>query len=213
MRDTLPFIRFTFNKRYMFRWLVPGLFIYLPVLNFFSLGYLSRTSKILLIGDLGLPPWQDRVGVWFEGLSIVLIFILYEAIPFFLFFSGFFFTSLGSLFSVLGSLIVKISYLSLLAFSFFLPFAFAIYSETQAIKQALAFERIWKGVRAVLLPYTFGYVVCLLLLYIAKALFRIPYLLGFFLSSLSVYYVLLLSTHYFTHLYKRTDLTQELSGR
>jgi len=207
----IPFIRFTFNKRYILRWMVPGLFIYIPVLNFFSIGYLSRTSRILLIGDLGLPPWQDRTGTWFEGLTMIFVFILYE--PFFLFFSGFFFTSLGSFFSVLGSLVVKVSYVFLFVFSFFLPFAFAIYSESHEIRQALAFERIWRGIKPVFLPYAFGYIISLCFLYIGKALFRIPYLFGFVLSSLAVYYVLLLSTYYFTHLYRRTDLTQEPSGR
>jgi uncharacterized membrane protein (GlpM family) len=35
---------------------------------------------------------------------------------------------------------------------------------------------------------------------------RIPYLIGFVLSSILSYYILLISTYYFTELYKRTSL-------
>jgi uncharacterized membrane protein (GlpM family) len=43
-------------------------------------------------------------------------------------------------------------------------------------------------------------------LYLCKWIMHIPYLIGFALSSILTYYILLVSTYYFTELYKRTSL-------
>ena len=203
--DIVAFIRFTFNSRYIVRWIYGGLIIYIPVANFFSLGYLAKTARILLIGSIGLPTWEDKMEIWTNGIKLLFVFILYEAVPFFLFSTGFFLTTLGSIPAFFGNIVIKFSYLALLIFSFFIPFALSVFSEKGEIRDALEFERIFTGIKEVLLPYLGGYLCMLFALYICKIMIKIPYLVGFILSSLCTYYVFLLSTYYFIHLFKRTS--------
>ncbi len=204
--DIVAFIRFTFNSRYISRWIYGGLIMCIPVANFFSLGYLAKTSRILLIGNIGLPTWEDRAAIWINGIKLLFVFILYEAVPFFLFSTGFFLTTLGNIPAFFGNIVIKFSYLALLIFSFFIPFAFSVFSEKMQFRDALEFERIFHGIKEVFVPYLGGYLCALIALYICKVIIKIPYLIGFILSSLCTYYVFLLATYYFIHLFKKTSL-------
>lgn len=204
--DISPFVQFTLNSRYIKRWLIGGIMLYLPILNFFSIGYLSKSSRLIIIGDIGLPTWEDKHDIWTEGVKLTFVFILYEAIPFFLFSSGFFFTTLSSITAFFGNIIMKISYVAFLVFSFFLPFAFATFAEHKDLRKALAYEKILAGIKEVLVPYAVGYVATLLALYVALLFIRIPFLLGFLITSLMTNYIFLISTYYFSRIYKRTSL-------
>jgi hypothetical protein len=210
--DIIPFIQFSLNSRYISRWIYGGLILYIPVLNFLSLGYLSNASRLILIGGIGLPTWQNKMDIWIEGVKLIFIFILYEAIPFFLFSCGFFLTTLSSITAFFGHIIIKLSYIALLLFSFFIPFAFAIFSEQMDFRKALEFEKILKGIKEVFIPYLGGYLGTLIALYICKLIMHIPYLIGFILSSILTYYVFLISTYYFTELFKKTTLPTEITG-
>lgn len=207
--DLIPFIQFTFNGRYVPRWIYPGLVTFIPVVNLLSLGFLAKISRLLMIGSIGLPTWADKMSIWMDGIKLLFIFILYEAVPFFLFSFGFFLTTLSSITAFFGHIIIKLSYLALLVFSFFIPFAFAVFSEKEDFRAALEFERVFAGIKEVLPPYLVGYVSVLIALYLCKLIIKIPYLLGFLLSSLCTYYILLLATYYFTQLYKKTTLATE----
>jgi hypothetical protein len=210
--DIIPFIQFSLNSRYISRWIYGGIILYIPVLNFLSLGYLSNASRLILIGGIGLPTWQNKMDIWIEGVKLIFIFILYEAIPFFLFSCGFFLTTLSSITAFFGHIIIKLSYIALLLFSFFIPFAFATFSEQMDFRKALEFEKILKGIKEVFIPYLGGYLGTLIVLYICILIMHIPYLIGFILSSILTYYVFLISTYYFTELFKKTTLPTEITG-
>ena len=210
--DVIPFIQFSLNTRYVLRWISGGIILYIPVFNFLSLGYLSKTSRLVMIGGIGLPTWQDKYDIWLEGVKLLFIFILYEAIPFFLFSCGFFLTTLTSITAFFGHIIVKLSFIALLLFSFFIPFAFATFAEQMDFRKALEFESIFKGIREVFILYLGGYLGTLIALYVCKVIIHIPYLIGFVLSSVLAYYVLLISTFYFTQLFKTTTLSTERIG-
>jgi hypothetical protein len=205
--DIFPFIQFTLNSQYIARWIVGGIIIYIPILNFLSFGYLSKASRLLSIGTVGLPTWQDKYDLWIEGVKLIFIFILYEAVPFFLFSCGFFLTTLTSITAFFGHILIKLSYLGLLIFSFFLPFAFAAFADHGDFRKALEFEKIITAIKEVFIPYLAGYLATLVALYICKLVIRIPFLIGFVVSSLATYYVFLLATYYFTQLFKKTSLS------
>jgi hypothetical protein len=207
--DIIPFIQLTLNSQFISRWLYGGIIMYIPVLNFFSLGYLSRASRLLSLGSIGLQTWEDKNAAWFEGVKLIFIFILYEAIPFFLFSCGFFLTTLSSITAFFGHIIINLSYLALFFFSFFIPFAFTTFSEQEDFRKALEFERIAGAIKEVFIPYLGGYIGTLICLLVCKALIRIPFLVGFLLSSLLTYYVFLIATYYFTQLFRRTSLSVE----
>jgi hypothetical protein len=204
--DVQPFLRFTLNSRYIKRWLFPGLILYIPVLNFLSLGFLSRMSRIMIIGGIGLPTWQQKYETALEGVRLLFIFILYNAIPFFLFSTGFFLTTLNAFTAFFGHLVMVCSYAAFVLCSFLIPFAFVSYAESEDFRGSLEFEKIFRGIKEVFFEYLVGYGVVLIGLYVCTWIMRIPYFIGFLLSSITSYYILLVSTYYFTELYKKTSL-------
>jgi len=213
--DVIPFIQFSLNSRYVTRWIYGGLLLYIPVLNFFSLGYLSKASRLLMIGSIGLPTWEQRTEIWLEGAKMLLVFILYGSIPFFMFSCGFFLTALSSLTGFFGAIMTKLSYVALLISSFFLPFAFITFSEQMDFRKALEFERILKGIKEVFIPYFVGYAATVLALFICWLIVPVPksYFLQLFtiaILSILTYYVLLISTYYFTQLFRKTSLSREI---
>lgn len=208
--DIIPFIRFTINSRYITRWIYGGLALFIPVLNFFSIGFLSRTSRLVLVGGMGLATWQERYEIWLEGVKLLFVFILYNAIPFFMFSSGFFLTTLNSFTAFFGHLVIKLAvFIIFPVCSFFLPFAFTIFAERADFREALEFESILRGIKEVLVEYIIGYIATIAALYIALLFMHIPYLIGFVLSSILTYYALLLSAFYFTGLYRKTSLCMQ----
>lgn len=204
--DISPFVQFTLNSRYATRWILGGLLMYIPVLNFFSLGYLSKTSRLLIIGGLGLPTWDEKNKIWFEGVRALFVIILYEAIPCFLFSSGFFLVTLSNVTAFFGNIVMVASYVAALVLTFFIPFALSIFAEYSDFRKALEYERIFKAIREVIVPYVIGYVSTLAALFVCWVIIRIPYFVGFILSSVLSYYILLVSTYFFAELYKKTAL-------
>jgi hypothetical protein len=189
--------------------------LYVPVLNFFSLGYLSKASRLVMIGSVGLPTWERRNEIWLEGAKMLLVFILYGAIPFFMFSCGFFLKALSSLTGFFGEIMITLSYVALFVSSFFLPFAFITFSEQMDFRKALEFEKILRGIKEVLFPYLAGYIgtvlaffVCWRIIPIPKALFLQLFMVA--LLSVLTYYVMLVSTYYFTQLFRRTSLSMEI---
>jgi hypothetical protein len=205
--EIIPFIQFTMNTQFALRWVAGGIVLYIPAANFFSLGYLSKASRLLMIGSIGLPTWEKKSEIWLEGVKLLFIFILYEAVPFFLFSFGFFLTTLTSITAFFGNIVIKLSYLALFICTFFVPFAFATFSEAMDFRKALEFEKIFRGIKEVLIPYVGGYLGMLVVLYVCKAIIQIPYLVGFVASSILTYYALLIATYFFTQLYIKTSLS------
>ena len=205
--DIIPFIRFSLNTRYILRWVAGGIILFIPVVNFLSLGYLSKASRLLTIGSIGLPTWERKSDIWMEGVKILFIFILYEAIPFFLFSFGFFLAALHSFTSFFGHIIKNFAYFALLIFSFFLPFAFITFAEQMDFRKALEFEKITKAIKEVFINYLGGYLSTgFLLVLLYKTVLHIPFI-GFFIWVVLTYYLFLLATYYFTRLYTNTSLS------
>jgi len=196
--DIIPFIQFSLNTRYILRWIAGGIILFIPIANFLSLGYLSKTSRLLNIGSIGLPTWERKNEIWMEGVKILFIFILYEAIPFFLFSFGFFLAALHSFTAFFGQIIKNLAYVALIVFA-----------EQTDFRKALEFEKITKGIKEVFIPYLGGYLATgLVLCILYKTVLRVPFL-GFFLWTVLTYYALLLATYYFTRLYTKTSLSTE----
>ncbi len=201
--DIVAFIRFTFNSRYISRWIYGGLIMCIPVANFFSLGYLAKTSRILLIGNIGLPTWEDRAAIWINGIKLLFVFILYEAVPFFLFSTGFFLTTLGNIPAFFGNIVIKFSYLALLIFSFFIPFAFSVFFRKDGIQRCTRVRENFSWDQRGLCALFGRLSLCTHCLIHMQSNNQNSYLIGFILSSLCTYYVFLLATYYFIHLFKK----------
>jgi len=211
--DIVPFILLTFNSRFVMRWVWGGLILLIPVVNFLPLGYLTKTSNLLMIGGIGLPTWDERGGVWRDGARLFYIFVLYEALPSFLFSCGFFLASFGNFITAFLGLILKwAAALAFVGCSFFLPFGFCAFAENKDVRSAFEFEKIAVAVKEVLAHYLLGFVITAACLYVTYKLHRIPFLLGFLLSSVLTYYVVLGATYYFTQLVRRTSASAVKTG-
>ncbi len=211
--DIVPFILLTANSRFIMRWVGGGLLLFIPVLNFLSLGYLTKTSNLLMIADIGLPTWEDRPELWKDGAKLLYVFILYEALPSFLFSCGFFLSSFGNLMTAfLGGILKWVAALAFIGCSFFVPFGFCAFAENKDVRAAFEFEKIALAVKEVVAHYVLGFVVTCVCLYVTYKLHRIPFLLGFILSSILTYYVFLVATYYFTQLFRRTSISVSKAG-
>jgi hypothetical protein len=202
--DVVSFVFFSFNKRFVLRWIGAGIIFFIPVANFFSLGYLWRASGLSMIGGIGLPTWDRKGELWKEGARLAYIVILYEALPSFLFSFGFLLASFGNFVTVfIGGVMKVLAVIAFVLCSFLIPFAFCAFVEGLEIKKAFEFEKIIMALKEVFLHYVFGYILSACCLLVSYKLLAIPYLLGFILSSILTFYVLLVSTYYFTQLFKR----------
>lgn len=207
--DLPGFLAFSLSSRFVLRWVGGGLAIFIPVLNFLPLGYLAKASQLFGLGDIGLPTWGNKGEIWKTGGRLFYVIILYEALPSFLFSCGFFLASFGNaVTSLLGGFLKILAALAFVGCSFFIPFAFCAFAERNAVKAAFEFERIAAAVSKVLVRYALGIVVSGACMYGAYRVHRIPYLVGFVLSSLITYYVLLVATYYFTQLFRKTALAR-----
>lgn len=207
--ELFPFIQFTINARFIKRWLIAGLIFFIPFLDFFSVGYLSRSIRTMMAGGMGLPTWEKKGEIWFEGLKQIFLFILYEAVPFFLFSFGFFLKALHPFTAFFGHIINFFGFIAMLIFSFFVPFAFAVFAEEMDFKKALEFERILKAIKEVLIQYIAGYIGILFFIgFFYLTVLKIPYFIGFFLFSILTYYTLILGAYYFAQLFVRTSLSR-----
>jgi hypothetical protein len=208
MMDIVSYIVFSFTKRYVMRWIWAGLILFIPVANFLSLGYLSRASSLSMIGGIGLPTWERKNELWWEGAKLFAIFVLYEALPCFLFSFGFLLSSFGNFVTIfIGGIMKVLAALAFIVCSFFIPFAFCAFVEGKDVRRAFELEKIVGAVKEVLIPYVLGYAVSAFCMYVAYEFHRIPYLFGFALSSVLTYYILLVSTYSFTQLFRRTGLS------
>jgi hypothetical protein len=206
--DVVSFVIFSFNKRYVLRWICAGIIFFVPVVNFLSLGYLWRASGVSMIGGIGLPTWDRKNELWKDGAKLAYIVILYEALPSFLFSFGFLLASFGNFITVfIGGAMKFLAALAFIFCSFFIPFAFCAFVETTEMRRSFEFERIAGGVKEVLFPYIVGYALTACCMYVSYRLLAIPYLVGFALSSILTFYVLLVSTYYFTQLFRRTSMS------
>ena len=205
--DVFSFMVFSFNKRYILRWIAAGLILIVPVVDFFSLGYLWRTAGLSMVGGVGLPPWEKKGELFREGARCVYITILYEALPSFLCSLGFLLFQMKSFVTDLAAYImVLLAVIAFLLCSFFLPFAFCAYVEGMELRRAFDFDKIFGGIKEVLVPYVIGYAISLCALYVTYELHRVPFV-GAVLSLTLSFYVLLVSTYYFTQLFRRTSLS------
>jgi hypothetical protein len=210
LMDVVSFVFFSFNRRYIMRWIGAGIIFFIPVANFLSLGYLWRASGLSMIGGIGLPTLDHKNELWKEGARLAYVVILYEALPSFLFSFGFLLSSFGNFITVLiGGAMKVLAAVAFLLCSFLIPFAFCAFVEGLELRRAFEFEKIVAAIREVVLHYVFGYAITACCLFVSYRLLAIPYLLGFVLSSILTYYVLLVSTFYFTQLFKKTTMSSE----
>ncbi len=205
--DVISFMVFSFNRRYVLRWVLAGIILIIPFVDFLSLGYLWRTSGLSMVGGVGLPTWEKKGELWREGARIVYITILYEALPSFLCSLGFLLFQIRSFVTDLaGYVMVSLAVVAFLLCSFFLPFAFCAYVDSMELRKAFDFEKIFEAIKQVLGPYVIGYGVTLCAAYVTYRLVHIPFVAVVLLLTLP-FYVLLVSTYYFTQLFRRTSLS------
>jgi hypothetical protein len=158
-----------------------------------------------MVGGLGLPTWERRSELWREGARLAYIVILYESVPCFLFSFGFLLLSFGDIVTnYLGWASQILSACTFVICTFFIPFAFCAFVESTEVRKAFEFERIIITVKRVLIRYFFGYALIGCAMYLSLKLRSIPYF-GIILVSVFVFYVMLVSTYFFTQLFRKAN--------
>jgi hypothetical protein len=61
---------------------IGGILSFVPVLNFFALGYIYRyLEKLQLRGDLELPEWERWDQLFFDGIRMAIIGVIFFIVP------------------------------------------------------------------------------------------------------------------------------------
>lgn len=84
------------DKDWIVKILIGTVFVYIPIVNFFSKGYAYTVFKSAVYkGELYLPEWDDYAGYFIRGFWVFLIQFCYSFIPLFLLLSGGIMTASG----------------------------------------------------------------------------------------------------------------------
>ena len=76
------FQRLIQNPQFLFTFLIGGLLCFVPVLNFFALGYLYRmTKRLRATGSLSLPEWDNLRSLFLDGIRLLIVFLIYAFLP------------------------------------------------------------------------------------------------------------------------------------
>jgi hypothetical protein len=74
------------DDRFLVKWLLGGVICMIPILNIVALGYwLRHARRMLRAGDVTpMPEWEDWKELFFDGLRLLLLKLVYVGIPFLL---------------------------------------------------------------------------------------------------------------------------------
>lgn len=76
------FTRLIQNPQFLFYFLIGGVLCFVPIINFFALGYLYRVAKSLRArGTLTLPEWDNISGLFLDGIRLLVVFLIYAFLP------------------------------------------------------------------------------------------------------------------------------------
>ena len=74
--------RLIHNPRFLLNFLLGGLLCFVPILHFYTFGYLYRITKTLRInGKLELPEWEDPSRLFIDGIRLTIVLLVYGFLP------------------------------------------------------------------------------------------------------------------------------------
>lgn len=154
--------------------LIGGVLQIIPIVSFFSVGYILECYENGALKRETMPEWEDWGSKFVNGLLMVVIALIYMIIP-----MMFFGSSIASLFSPYarghaGGGILLIAAIVFIIFTFALPMAMANFAVKRNFGAAFEFGYIFKLIGSSLGSYIGAYLLCIVAAIIAGFIVLIP---------------------------------------
>ena len=154
--------------------LIGGVLNIIPVINFLSIGYAYRIFQKTLRGqDVDLPEWADWAELFFQGLMVFIIALIYNIVSLILFF----------IHPVLGALAV-------IAVALLFPAAMARYALRANFADAFQLKDIWARIQENRSDYFIAWLVMVGVFILLMIIGMIP-VLGWIISAIIAFYAYL----------------------
>jgi len=146
------------------------------LVNLPAVGYVLRIySGIIRHEPSVLPEWENWKSLFYSGLLVFLIALIYGMIPLLLLLIGLGLLVKGGILLFLGMVLMVLGVLAGLFTLFFFPMAMARYIGQRRLEAAFHPAMLWEGINGVLAEYVATYLLCVGLYILGGLVAAIPY--------------------------------------
>jgi hypothetical protein len=208
-----------FYKKNLMDFFIGSIFMFFPIVNFISLGYIAEKLKSGLTLEKKNIKWDENFKNLFKsGLSLFILIMGYLLIPFLFFFLGVFLISIPSggeilsLFLFRGLILIVFSTLIFLIAIYFLLFGICIYLEENSLKKGFDLKEIIEKIFLIPKEYTIIYilVVGVLMTSIVILTLLLNWVTGLLFSGFLLFYDLLVISNLLIKFYPRKSVEVRL---
>jgi len=193
---------------WLVKMLIGGALFIVPILNFFSMGYLMRVFKNAIFkGEKQLPNWDDFGSLFIQGLFVALIGMAYFLPIILVIFIGLMFQvvipAIGALIWILTS-----SVASCIAFA--MPFIIGRYLETGKFQSIFDVHIIFNNIKHVIVDYLKVFLLLLIVNILSVIILGLIPGIGLFLWFFVMFYIGIVFFNIWGELYPVSQ-TQDVS--
>ena len=206
MFDVGQTLKYPFDdQKWVEKILIGGALNVIPIINFFSAGYVLESMRAGTRGEMTLPVWEDWGDKFVAGLIVFFISFVYMLIPFLLMLLGaggiagmMHYGEVG--WGMAGGGLTLLTFAAILVLAFILPMALAHFVAEDRIGAAFQFGEIWKKIRMVFGEYLVAMVVFMVFNIILVMIGIIP-VLGWIVFVFGVFYLAVILANLIVRLY------------
>ena len=204
-----------FYKKNLMDFFIGSIFMFFPIVNFISLGYIAEKLKSGITLEKKNIKWDENFKNLFKsGLSLFILIMGYLLIPSLFFFLGVFLISIPSggeilsLFLFRGLILIVFSTLIFLIAIYFLLFGICIYLEENSLKKGFDLKEIIEKIFLIPKEYTIIYilVVGVLMTSIVILTLLLNWVTGLLFSGFLLFYDLLVISNLLIKFYPRKSV-------
>jgi hypothetical protein len=208
-----------FYKKNLMDFFIGSIFMFFPIVNFISLGYIAEKLKSGLTLEKKNIKWDENFKNLFKsGLNLFILIMGYLLIPSLFFFLGVFLISIPSggeilsLFLFRGLILIVFSTLIFLIAIYFLLFGICIYLEENSLKRGFDLKEIIEKIFLIPKEYTIIYVlvVGILMTSIVILTLLLNWVTGLLFSGFLLFYDLLVISNLLIKFYPRKSVEVRL---
>jgi len=208
-----------FYKKNLMDFFIGSIFMFFPIVNFISLGYIAEKLKSGLTLEKKNIKWDENFKNLFKsGLNLFILIMGYLLIPSLFFFLGVLLISIPSggeilsLFLFRGLILIVFSTLIFLIAIYFLLFGICIYLEENSLKRGFDLKEIIEKIFLIPKEYTIIYVlvVGILMTSIVILTLLLNWVTGLLFSGFLLFYDLLVISNLLIKFYPRKSVEVRL---
>ncbi|MGC8977586.1 MAG: DUF4013 domain-containing protein [Candidatus Ratteibacteria bacterium] len=207
------------HKKNLMNFVIGSIFMFFPLFNFISLGYITEKLKSGILLEKKDIKWDENFkNLFIKGFYLFILIIGYFIIPLFFLFLGLFFISylshgeIVSLFLFRGLILIIFSTILSLIAIYFLLFGICVYLEENSLKKAFDIKIIIEKIFLIPKEYTIIYilVVGVIMVSIVILTLILNWVTGLLFSGFLLFYDLLVISNLLIKFYPRKSVEVKL---